>query len=66
MCGSTPSSIRRAPGAIISIELARRVAEGGATLVQLRDKGSETRAMIDKARAIMAALSSFRCAFCRQ
>ena len=48
------------------IDLARRVAEGGATLVQLRDKRSETRAMIDKARAIKAALSSFRCAFCRQ
>ncbi len=45
------------------VELARRVAEGGATLVQLRDKGSETRAMIEKARAIMAALSPFRVPF---
>jgi thiamine-phosphate pyrophosphorylase len=39
------------------VDLARRVAEGGATLVQLRDKRSETRAMIDRARAIKAALS---------
>ncbi len=38
-------------------DLARRVAEGGATLVQLRDKRSETRAMIDAARAIKAALA---------
>jgi thiamine-phosphate pyrophosphorylase len=45
------------------VELARRVAEGGATLVQLRDKGSETRAIIEKARAIKAALSPFKVAF---
>lgn len=45
------------------IDLARRVAEGGATLVQLRDKRSETRAMIDEARAIKAALSSFNVPF---
>ena len=38
-------------------DLARRVAEGGATLVQLRDKRSGTRAMIDEARAIKAALA---------
>jgi thiamine-phosphate pyrophosphorylase len=37
-------------------DLARRVAAGGATLVQLRDKMSETRAMVDRARAIKAAL----------
>jgi thiamine-phosphate pyrophosphorylase len=45
------------------VELARHVAEGGATLVQLRDKGSETRAMIEKARAIKAALSPFKVPF---
>ncbi len=45
------------------IDLARRVAEGGATLVQLRDKGSETRVMIDRARAIKAALSPFKIPF---
>ena len=33
-------------------ELARLCAEGGATLVQLRDKASETRAMVEAARAI--------------
>jgi thiamine-phosphate pyrophosphorylase len=38
-------------------ELARRCAEGGATLVQLRDKASETRAMVEEARAIKAALA---------
>jgi thiamine-phosphate pyrophosphorylase len=37
-------------------ELARLCAEGGATLVQLRDKISETRAMVDEARAIKKAL----------
>lgn len=36
--------------------LARRLAEGGATLVQLRDKRSETREMVERARAIKAAL----------
>ena len=45
------------------IDLARRVAAGGATLVQLRDKGSETRVMIDRARAIKAALSPFKIPF---
>jgi thiamine-phosphate pyrophosphorylase len=39
------------------VDLARRVAEGGATLVQLRDKRGETRAMIETARAIKAALA---------
>jgi thiamine-phosphate pyrophosphorylase len=38
-------------------ELARQVVLGGATLVQLRDKHSTTRAMIGRARAIKAALS---------
>src|SRR5262249_4264028 len=37
-------------------DLARSVAAGGATLVQLRDKVSETRAMVKRARAIKAAL----------
>jgi thiamine-phosphate pyrophosphorylase len=39
--------------------LARLCAEGGATLVQLRDKLSETRAMVETARAIRAALGPF-------
>lgn len=38
------------------VDLARSVAAGGATLVQLRDKVSETRAMVERARAIKAAL----------
>ena len=40
-------------------DLARLCAEGGATLVQLRDKMSETRAMVDNARAIKRALAPF-------
>ena len=40
-------------------ELARLCAEGGATLVQLRDKVSETRAMVEEARAIKKALAAF-------
>jgi thiamine-phosphate pyrophosphorylase len=40
-------------------DLARLCAEGGATLVQLRDKLSETRAMVEAARAIKAALAPF-------
>jgi len=40
-------------------ELARLVAHGGATLVQLRDKRSDTRAMVERARAIKAALAPF-------
>jgi thiamine-phosphate pyrophosphorylase len=40
-------------------DLARLTAEGGATLVQLRDKRSETRALIDEARAIKKALAPF-------
>jgi thiamine-phosphate pyrophosphorylase len=38
-------------------DLARRVAEGGATLVQLRDKKCDTRQMVEVARAIKAALA---------
>ena len=40
-------------------ELAALVAAGGATLVQLRDKRSDTRAMIETARAVKAALTPF-------
>jgi thiamine-phosphate pyrophosphorylase len=40
-------------------DLARLCAQGGATLVQLRDKVSKTRAMIEEARAIKQALSPF-------
>jgi thiamine-phosphate pyrophosphorylase len=40
-------------------DLARLCAEGGATLVQLRDKTSETRAMVETARAIKEALAPF-------
>ena len=40
-------------------ELAKLVAAGGATLVQLRDKRSDTRAMVDTARALKAALAPF-------
>ena len=39
------------------VALARLVARGGATLVQLRDKKSDTRPMIERARAIQAALA---------
>jgi thiamine-phosphate pyrophosphorylase len=40
-------------------DLARRCAQGGATLVQLRDKLSDTRAMVETARAIKQALAPF-------
>ena len=40
-------------------DLARQCARGGATLVQLRDKLSATRAMIEEARAIKKALADF-------
>jgi thiamine-phosphate pyrophosphorylase len=50
-------------GAHNIVDLARSVAEGGATLVQLRDKRGETRVMIDEARAIKAALSPFKVPF---
>ncbi len=39
------------------VDLARRVAEGGATLVQLRDKRSDTRVMVEAARAIKRVLA---------
>jgi thiamine-phosphate pyrophosphorylase len=39
------------------VELARLLAQGGATLLQLRDKKSDTRRMIETARAIKAVLS---------
>lgn len=38
-------------------ELARLCAQGGATLIQLRDKLSDTRAMVETARAIKKALA---------
>lgn len=38
-------------------ELARAAAEGGATLLQLRDKHGTTREMVERARAIVAALA---------
>jgi thiamine-phosphate pyrophosphorylase len=41
------------------IDLARAVAAGGATLVQLRDKVSETAHVIAQARALKAALAPF-------
>jgi thiamine-phosphate pyrophosphorylase len=44
-------------------DLARLCAEGGATLVQLRDKVSETRAMVEEARAIRKALAPFAVQF---
>jgi thiamine-phosphate pyrophosphorylase len=44
-------------------ELARLCAQGGATLVQLRDKRGETRAMVEQARAIKRALAPFRVPF---
>src|ERR1700683_5104004 len=44
-------------------DLARAVAAGGATLVQLRDKKSDTRAMVEKARAIKAILAPLNVAF---
>jgi thiamine-phosphate pyrophosphorylase len=40
-------------------DLARRCARGGATLIQLRDKVSETRRMVEEARAIKQALTPF-------
>ena len=41
-------------------DLAGRVAAGGATLVQLRDKGGPTRTMVEEARAIKAVLIPFK------
>jgi thiamine-phosphate pyrophosphorylase len=40
-------------------DLARLLAAGGATLVQLRDKHSGTRAMVETARAVKAVLAPF-------
>jgi thiamine-phosphate pyrophosphorylase len=44
-------------------DLARLCAEGGATLVQLRDKASDTRAMVEEAWAIKKALAPFAVPF---
>ena len=44
-------------------DLARLCAEGGATLVQLRDKLSDTRAMVATARAIKQALAPLKVPF---
>lgn len=41
------------------IDLARAVASGGATLVQLRDKVNDTGRMVEEARALKAALKPF-------
>ena len=38
--------------------LARQAAEGGATLIQLRDKSSNTRAFIERARSVREALGN--------
>jgi thiamine-phosphate pyrophosphorylase len=40
-------------------ELARLSAEGGATLIQLRDKNSDTGVMVERARAIKTALAPY-------
>lgn len=40
------------------VDLSRRLAAGGTTLVQLRDKLSDTKAMVERARAIKAALGN--------
>src|SRR5580658_4470445 len=45
------------------LDLARAVTAGGATLVQLRDKKNDTRALVEKARAIKAILASLSVAF---
>lgn len=45
------------------VDLARLVAEGGATLVQLRDKRRGTRDMVAEARAIKVALAPFKVPF---
>ena len=44
-------------------ELARLCVQGGATLIQLRDKHSDTGAMVEKARAIKKTLTPFGVAF---
>jgi thiamine-phosphate pyrophosphorylase len=45
------------------VDLARQMAAGGATLVQLRDKKNDTRTMVDLARALKAALAPFAAPF---
>jgi len=45
------------------VELARLVAGGGATLVQLRDKSSASRSMVERARALETALKPFAIPF---
>jgi len=45
------------------VDLVGQVAAGGATLVQLRDKKNETRAMVALARALKAALAPFAVPF---
>jgi thiamine-phosphate pyrophosphorylase len=42
------------------VDLARRVAVGGATLVQLRDKRNDAHTMVEEALAIKAALAPFK------
>ncbi len=42
------------------VKLAHRVAEGGATLIQLRDKHAATRAMVAEARDLKAVLAPMR------
>jgi thiamine-phosphate pyrophosphorylase len=49
----------RAGGAALA-DLAGRLAQGGATLVQLRDKHAPTRRLVEEARAIKAALAPLR------
>jgi len=44
-------------------DLAAQCVRGGATLVQLRDKRSETRTLVEQARAIKAALAAFAVPF---
>jgi thiamine-phosphate pyrophosphorylase len=44
-------------------ELAQLCAQGGATLIQLRDKHGDTGAMVEEARAIKKALAPFGVAF---
>ena len=41
-------------------DLARALAQGGATLFQLRDKTSDTRVMVERARAVKAASAPCR------
>jgi thiamine-phosphate pyrophosphorylase len=50
-------------GARDLLDLTRAVAAGGATLVQLRDKKSDTRVMIEMARAIRVILAPLNIAF---